>query len=164
MTYKIFTDIFRQQVATLSFEKGLHLATTISKELFPDYLHFFERHNWGAPERLTKGISVCERSITEASAIEEIKALAAEVHSVTPDTEDFGDWDGSCALNAAASVWFALTYLVDKDPRHLIALGGNYTDTIDVRLHELGIKGETEINNHPLMQAARQKLLSLSAP
>ena len=164
MTHQAFTSTLEGRVAGLSYEKGLQLAITISKELFPDYQHFFEQHAWGDPDLLAKGIALCELSTCKQLYPEEIKTLAAQVYGVAPDTEDFGDWDGSYALNAATSVCDALNYLIDRDPSHLIAIGTYYTDTIDFKLHELGIKDEAEIGNHPRMHAARQKLLSLSIP
>jgi hypothetical protein len=163
VTYQEFTSLFEQQVARLPYEKGLHLAITICKELFPDYQHFFERRAWGNPDLLAEGIGLCELSPRKKVDPEKIQALAAEVAGVAADTDDFGDWDGSCALNAATSVGDGLHYLIDKDPGHLVAIGSYYTDTTYFKLHELGVKGETEIDNQPMMEAARQKLLSLSS-
>jgi uncharacterized protein DUF416 len=164
MTYQEFTSLFEPQVASIPYEKGLHLAITISKELFPDYQRFSERRAWGDPDLLTMGIELCERSLHKKINPEEIQALAAQVYAVAPDTADFGEWDGSYALNAATTVWDALNYVIDKDVSHLIVIGSYYTDTAYFKLHEMGIKHEAEIDSDPLMQAARQKLLTLSIP
>jgi hypothetical protein len=79
---------------------------------------------------------------------------------VTPDTEDFGSELGSYALNASASVYEALEYLLDNDNKHIFAISTYYTDTIDFKIQEECELKEAEIDNHPLMVGARQFLLS----
>ena len=102
MTYQDFTHKFTQQVVTLSYEKGLQLGLRITKELFPDYQRIFERHAWGDSSLLAEGIALAEFSITKEIEQQSAEVLGAEVYDVMPDTEDFGDFDGSYALNAAA--------------------------------------------------------------
>jgi len=56
----------------------------------------------------------------------------------------------------------ALKHLTGKDPKDIYAIGTLYTDTVDVKLHEMGIEDEDEIENHPLMQEAWRLVLQLS--
>ena len=49
-----------------------------------------------------------------------------------------------------------------KDPKDIYAIGTLFTDTTDIKLHEMGIEDEKEIENHPLMQEAWQLVLELS--
>jgi Protein of unknown function (DUF416) len=162
MTYQDFTLAFTRQVAALSYEQGLRLELGITKELLPDYQRFFELHTWGDPGVLAEGISLAESSITNNIDPRIAEALANKVYDVMPDTEDFGDFDGSCALNAAACAVALLSYIIDKDPKHLHAIGTLYCDTIYFRLKGMGVEAESDIENHPLMQAAWEKLLDFS--
>jgi Protein of unknown function (DUF416) len=84
------------------------------------------------------------------------------LYAVTPDTEDFADYDGSYGLNAAAALLHALKYLSGKDPKDIFAIGTLYTDTFDVNLYEMGIEEDAELESHPLMQEAWGLVLALS--
>ena len=161
MTYNDFVETFRNQVNTLSHEKGLELAISISKELFPEYQKFSETHNWGDPGLLLDAIKLCEESRTRALDKSDIDPMTTSLENVIPDTEDFGDYDGSYALNAGAAIHCSLHYTIDKSPKHLFDIGTLYTDTIDFKLHEMNI-AQKEIDNHPFMQQARQRLMVLS--
>jgi uncharacterized protein YjaG (DUF416 family) len=162
MTYNDFVETFEKQVNALSYEKGIELAITISNELFHDYQKFYETHNWGDPGLLLEAIKVCEESRTRVPDKAEIDHLTTRLEKVIPDTEDFGDYDGSYALNAGAAVYSALLYCIDKSPKYLFDIGTLYTDTIDFKLHEANVL-QKEIDNHPLMQGARQRLKVLSS-
>jgi len=161
MTYKVFVESFKSQVNTMSHEKGLELAIIICKELFPDYQKFSETHNWGDPELLLEGIKLCEVSRTRVLNKSDIDTLVNSLEKAIPDTEDFGDYDGSYALNAGAAVLSSLLYIIDKSPKYLLDIGTLYIDTIDFRLHETNVV-QNEIDNHPLMQEARQRLIVLA--
>jgi hypothetical protein len=84
------------------------------------------------------------------------------LYRVTPDTEEFGHYDGSNALNAAAALHHALKYIIGRDPKDIYAIGTLYTDTVDFKLHEMGIADKGDIESHPLMQEAGRLLLKLS--
>lgn len=161
MTYNDFVETFKNQVNALSHEKGLELAITISKELFPEYQKFSETHNWGDPELLLEAIKLCEESRTRVLDKSDIDPLITSLEKVIPDTEDFGDYDGSYALNAGAAVLSALLYTIDKSAKYLFDIGILYTDAIDFKLHETNVV-QNEIDNHRLMQEARQRLMVLS--
>jgi hypothetical protein len=115
----------------------------------------------GDPFVLAEALEVCEEANTRAISKEEIDPLFERLYRVTPDTEDFGDYKGSSALNAAAALLHALQYIPGKDPKDVYAIGALYTDTIDARLHEMDID-EDAIDNHILMEEARQLVLELS--
>jgi uncharacterized protein YjaG (DUF416 family) len=161
LTYKDFIETFKKQVIVLSTQKGLDLATAISKELFPDYQDFSEKHNWGDPRLLLEGIKLCEESKTRVLEKSDIDSVITRLDMIIPDTEDFGDYDGSYALNAGAAIHCALLYTIEKSPKYLFEIGTLYTDTTDFKLHQMNV-AQKEIDSHPLMQAARRKLILLS--
>ena len=162
MTYKAFIGTFQKQANTLSYEKGLAMAILLCQKLLPDYNAFSVAHQWGDPPTLEEALQSCRSSQTRNTTKEEIDPLFQRLYSVTPDTEDFGGYDGSYALNAAAALLHALQYISGKDPKDIFAIGTLYTDTIDVKLHEMDIDDENDIDNHVLMQEARQLVLQLS--
>jgi uncharacterized protein YjaG (DUF416 family) len=162
MTYKAFIDTFQKQVNALSYEKGLAMAVLLCQKLLPDYQAFSAAHQWGDPSTLKEALQSCKTAQTHSATKEEIDPLFQRVYSVTPDTEDFGNYDGSYALNAAAALLHALRYISGKDPKDIFAIGTLYTDTIDVKLHEMDIDDENDIDNHVLMLEARQLVLQLS--
>jgi hypothetical protein len=85
--------------------------------------------------------------------------MLIQVVAVTPDTEDFGDLSGSYALNAAASVYDTLQFILDKDPVHIIAIGTYLTDTVDFKIQEREHLTEEQIDEHPMMVEARDFML-----
>jgi uncharacterized protein YjaG (DUF416 family) len=159
MNYKEFTNTIQRQISLMPIQQGLELAVDICKKLFFDYQKFSETYQWGEPDFLLDGIRVCEKALTQHPDTSVVKDLIQKIESVTPDMDDFGSMLGSYALNASASVWETLQYLLDFDKTHIMAVSTYYTDTIDFKIQEEGELGETEIDNHHLMVSARQFLL-----
>jgi uncharacterized protein YjaG (DUF416 family) len=162
MTYKGFIQQLQKQTSALSYEKGLAMAILLCRKLLPDYQAFSVANEWGDSRVLEEALQCCESGQAGTVNKEEIDPLFERLYAVTPDTEDFGDYDGSYGLNAAAALLHALKYLMGKEPNDIYAIGTLYTDTIDVKLSEMGIEEEKEIENHPLMQEAWGLLLKLS--
>ncbi len=162
MTYTVFINSFRKQVNTLSYEKGLAMNILLCQKLLPCYQNFYEKNQWGDPMILQEALHYCEIARTHDVSKGEIDPLFKKLYSVARDTEDFGDYDGSYALNAAAALLHALLYISGKDPKEPYAIGTLYTDTLDAKLHEMDIGDENDIDNHVLMQEARQLVLQLS--
>jgi hypothetical protein len=138
------------------------MAILLCRKLLPDYQAFSATHGWGDPRVLEEAIQCCEAVQAGVVNEEGIDPLFERLYGVTPDTEDFGDYDGSYGLNAAAAILHALQYHTGKDPKDIYAVGTLYTDTVDVRLYEMGIEEDEEIENHPLMQEAWRLVLELS--
>jgi hypothetical protein len=162
VSYDEFNERLKSQASVLSYEKGIHLTRTISQLLFPDYLSFCEKHQRGDPARLLQGMGLIASAIPGAISIQLLDGLMKEIANGMPDTENFGNWDGSYALNAAVCIYYSLEYLKKRDPKELFSIGTCYTDTVDFKLREQWIEGDVEIDKHPLMQEARQLLLQLS--
>jgi uncharacterized protein YjaG (DUF416 family) len=162
MTYTCFIQQLQEQTSALSYEKGLAMAILLSRKLSTNYQAFSDRHGWGDPRVLEEALQCCEAAQTGEVSREKIDPLFERLYAVTPDTEDFGDYDGSYALNAAAAILHALQYLSGKDPKDIYAIGILYTDTTDAKLHEMGIEEEGDIENHLVMQEAWQLVLRIS--
>jgi uncharacterized protein YjaG (DUF416 family) len=158
MEYNVFQTQLYERISSMSFNDRTRLAIETCKRLLPDYVSFHQAHRWGDPDRLRDGIRACEEWLTGVGDSVKTGELLQRVDAVTPDTDDFGDFDGSFALNASAAVASALKHLVDRDFEHIMGIAMLYTDTIDFKLHGSGIQDE-EIGLHPMMTEARRFLL-----
>jgi uncharacterized protein YjaG (DUF416 family) len=163
MTYRDYIQQLEKQTSALSYEKGLAMAILLCRKMLPGYQAFSVTHEWGDLRVLEEALQCCEAAQADAVNKEVIDALFERLYAVTPDTEDFGDYAGSFGLNAAAALLHSLQYVKGKDPKDIYAIGTLYTDNIDLKLHELDIEDEDEIENHPLMQEAWRLVLDLTS-
>ncbi len=78
--------------------------------------------------------------------------MITQLDAIIPDTDDFGDWDGSYALNASLSVLETLEYLVDRDKSHIKSISTYMTDTVDFKIAQADndILDE-DVWRHPMM-------------
>jgi len=159
MNYKEFTDRFKKQVFTLTYERQLDFALSICKRLFSDYQNFYNQQKWGNPELLMDAIKICEQAKNDSPTKPEIETMLSNIEAITPDTEDFGDEIGSYALNACVAVLHTLQFLLTKDSLEIFYIGNALYDTIDVRVQEDQDLSEEEINQHPLMQDTKHFLM-----
>jgi len=154
-----FVSLFKRQVYTLSFEEGLDLALMVCKRLYFDYETFVSSEHWGDNDLLMDAILLCEQS--KANKIENsgLEKMLSKVDTITPDTEDFGYYNGSYALNAANSVSETLAFIIDKDLEHIFNIGTYLTDTVYFRIQEKQSLPEEKIDEHPMMTEARNFLI-----
>ena len=161
MNYQDFTKTIQNQISLLPQERLLDLALKICKELFFEYQTFSEKYKWGNPDFLLDGINLGDMALKNEGDFTQIRELMSKIDSVTPDMNDYkSDELASYALNAAASVYETLEFLLDNDRLHIINLATYYTDTFDFKVREDNDLTPEEIDNHPLMIKARQFLLN----
>ena len=137
MNYKEFTEIIKFQINNLTDQKCIEFGLWICNRLLPEYQNFHDLNNWGDPDKLKEAIEFCETSnlnnITDQNILAE---LIEQIDTIIPDTEDFGDYPGSYALNSGTSVLELLEYFVDKDKSHIVNISEYMTDTIDFKIAE----------------------------
>jgi hypothetical protein len=161
MNYQEIIAEFEGRVQCLSNRKQLEVGIAICKSLFFDYKHFFELCHWGNPDILLDAIHNSEDSLAGQTDISMVNHLAGEVARITPDTDDFGEYIGSYALNASLVVQETLQFILDSRVSHIIDSGALYLDTIDFRIHEeVNIPGY-DTTDHPLMAQARHFLIQI---
>lgn len=151
MNYKDYTTTLKSQTAKGTYEHQLKFALLICEKLYFDYCKFTEMENWGSPDLLMDAIKVCQNAIHSPVDTNEIKALLPQIDQITPNTNDFGNWLVSYALNASASVYETLEFIVDRDKAHIYNIGTLYTDTIDFKIQEKIDLTDQEIEKHPRM-------------
>ena len=161
MLLKDFETKFKRQVYSLTFDKSLDTAIKVCKILYFDYERFERAESWGDCAVLMDAIKFCELSRTQNTDSKMIQELLNKIDAITPDTEDFGSYLGSYALNAANAVSETLEFLLAKDPLHVYHVGSYFTDSIDFKIHESN-KGnihQIQIDQHPMMIEAINFLL-----
>ena len=134
------------------FER-IQFGLDICRRLLPDYHDYELKDNWGDADTLIKAISFIDNIENhETVDLEKLDLLINMVDKVIPDTEDFSDWEVSFALNASVSVLELLSYIKDKDYKHIMTISTLMTDNIDFKLHMKNDNiSDKEIDNHPMM-------------
>ena len=160
MNFQEFNSALKNHIYSLTFAKQLELAVVLCKKMFFDYHKFYEIHKWGNPDSLTYAINLLEKYHEIPVNADDINKLLLEINSVIPDTNDFGDVNGSYALNASAAVFETLQFITDKNPNHILNISTYYTDTLDFKIQETRDLSENQINNHPLIVEVRNFLIN----
>jgi uncharacterized protein YjaG (DUF416 family) len=131
----------------------IHFALDICKRLLPDYIDFESKNNWGNSNTLSQSIKYLDSNVYENKTdLNEIDSLIKKVDSVVPDTEDFSDWDVSFALNSSLSIFELLTYIKDRDYKHIMNISVLMTDNIDfkIQMNNNNIL-DYKIDNHAML-------------
>ncbi len=151
MNYQDYTTILKAQTSSQSYLSQLRFAILICKKLYFDYQKFTEMYNWGNADLLMDAIKVCETEIDNPVDMNYLKGLIPKIDLITPHMDDFGSELGSYALNASASVYETLEFIIDKDKTHIYNIATYYTDTIDFKIQEEKDLTDVEIESHPEM-------------
>jgi hypothetical protein len=162
MLYSEFVSILKERVSLLSYERSLRLAMKISKRLFFDYQAFFEIYQWGNPDLLMDAITVCEQPVNSTMDLALTKELIDKINKVIPDTEEFGEYLGSYALNASTVVVEMLQFTLDKSAARIFDICSLYIDTIHFKIAEEMNLGNEDTSKYPLMAQAQEFLIDLT--
>jgi len=111
MTRSEFKNLFAAKTDRLNSDKLIEFGLTICERLLPDYIVFSESQNWGNINILKECIEFARLSKGKILSHSGIKSYLDKLDPIIPDTEDFGDFDGSYALNASAAVYELMMYI-----------------------------------------------------
>jgi len=143
---------FNKQIDQTSDAGLVNFGLDICKRLLPEYIHFYNKHKWGDPNALETAINYCESYETSKFQTQLLQDHWDRVSEVTPDMDDFGDYDGSYALNAGCAVMALLSFLIDGNKESVKEISTYITDTIDFKLLEANPNlADNEIRTHPDM-------------
>ena len=159
MEYAEFREHLHGRITGMAPDDQLRFALEICKRLYPHYARFHDVHKWGDPEILLDCIRVFENVLQGQRDIVVVSDLRSRVDAVIPDTEDFGDFNGSYALNASAAVAYTLQFVLEQSPENVFHAATLCYDTADLRVSESGVLDEREIERHPIIEEARRFLL-----
>lgn len=133
-----FEHEIKTKLTTLP-EKGRILFSVLACEkLYPLYVAFEERYNWGCSKVISNAISLSYEFLIDNHVIGAavIKDIIEKIDLVTPDMEDFGSPLGSFALNSATSIYSTLQYLLDGNINHITDVVSYALDTVDLFIQE----------------------------
>jgi uncharacterized protein YjaG (DUF416 family) len=130
--------------------------------LLPEYEYFHKKHDWGNFELLVQGIEFIEKNREQLNK-QEAERLITQLDAVIPDMDDFGDWDGSYALNASLSVLETLEYLVDRDKTHIKSISTYMIDTVDFKIAQADNDiPDKEVWQHPMMMNEMKRQIEMT--
>ncbi len=159
MEFTTFREQLSKRIMGMTSDDQLRLALTICERLYPDYASFYDKYKWGNAELLLDAIRACEDALQGREDIQVVVGLRSRIDVMLPDTEEFGDYDGSCALNASAATAYTLQFVLDRLAENVLHAATLYYDTIDLRVNASGVSQEVDIDRHPMMEEARRFLL-----
>jgi uncharacterized protein YjaG (DUF416 family) len=159
-----FEQILSKQFKRLPYHRQIGFALWICKRLYPEYEYFQKKEQWGNASLLAEGIAFIEKhQVAQAFDVTQVQRLVESIDEVTPDMDDYGDYHGSYALNAAIVVMEALRFLADREVEHLLAISTYMTDTIDFKIHEANENKNDGSNwQHPRMQQEMNRQLEMT--
>ena len=160
MNYHDYISRLKIKTNLQPYKKQLEFAVMICKKLYCEYQQFVKVYQWGDADLLMDAINVCQQSIENSADIYSIKELILKIDIIIPHMDDYGSESGSYALNASASVYETLEFIVDKDKIHIYNIAAYYTDTVDFKIQEDKELSAFEINSNPHMIEARNFIIN----
>lgn len=159
----------QKELSKLSSKAKLLFGAVTCDHLYPNYLNFQKKINWGNPHTLRDAIDVIYLSIANDSLVtsDDIPALLDQVELNTPRPDSYPGADAYLALDACTAVMSGLEYIITADPDCIVAIATYARDTVGTYIrvrngferHEAvagpGIAGD------PLMIYEKQRQLKL---
>ncbi len=104
-------------------------------------------------------ILVCKHALDRRKDIQLIRSLRSRIEDITPDTDDFSDYDGSYALNACGAVVHTLQLVLDGSVDHVFNAAICYYDTADLSVNDSSLIEDRALQHHSVIEVARRFLL-----
>ncbi|CAN0605912.1 unnamed protein product [Ectocarpus sp. 12 AP-2014] len=132
----------------------MKFAIEVCEKLFPDYKIFQEEYEWGNANLIADGLAACKQNANGLDTDEKsVQKLVSGIEKITPDTEDFGEVSGSLALNSAAAINLALSFILDNKTERISDIASLSYDSAYFKACQNYPKlSESEIENHPDLQ------------
>ena len=116
MNWNEYKDKLKSNIKGIPSEQKLQFAIEICDRLLPDYQNFSELYKWGKINKLRDGLKYCKEFANGIELeIDSAKKLIIEIEKNTPNSEDFGQVEGSLALNTACAISETLSFIMDKN-------------------------------------------------
>ena len=137
MNWNEYKDKLRLNIDGISSEQKLQFAIEICDRLLPDYQNFSELYKWGEINPLRDGLKYCKEFVNGIELeFDSVKKLIKRIEINTPNSEDFGQIEGSLALNAACAISETLNFILDKNNERIVDIGNFGYDTEYFKLGE----------------------------
>ena len=156
--WKEYQQNLKRNISLLADENKMRFAIEICHRLLPEYEKFYIKHEWGNYQFIVECLNYCqENSNLLKINLQTIEELIEKIDAVIPDTEDFGDLEGSFALNAGTAIESCLMFLKDRRDKHIINVASYMYDTIDFIVQEENENISTEErDSHPKILEERK--------
>ncbi|GAA3919744.1 DUF416 family protein [Chitinophaga oryziterrae] len=147
-------------LSELNFQKQLVFAYLTCARLYPNYVYFSAKYNFGSPDILEKSINYIHQNIFQHKIdIPTIKNFLEELDKATPYPENYDTVLVSASLDACNVIFETLNFLVDKDVKRLSDISTMATDTADMYIQEIDDLDfntdkdfQLKIDRHPIMK------------
>ena len=135
------------------------IAALVCNRLYPNYLLFTEKENWGNPSLFRNGIELLFKTATDGlRPVAQAQKLDDALDSAFPDLDDFTSSEASYAFDASSAFDSALQFLITGEKGHVVNCSIAAFDTVDMfvqMLHEMEpntLNLEQLIDADPYMQ------------
>jgi len=135
MMLRFNAELIGKRVGNLPKEYRIVFAACCAERLVPNYRVFVNAEEWG-DRRLLDDALTCVWQFVEGSAVtaDRIQQFISDVATITPDSEDFSGFLTSLAIDAAASVCYALRCCLDGAPIHSVHAAAVSINSLDAYL------------------------------
>ena len=164
-----FINEISQLLNLLSHKAKVLFAALTSERLYPHYVIFEERNNWGDSQLLQEALSVIYQYLIDENLItdEEIKDITTRIELVTPDTEDFDGIVTSFALDACTSLCSTLDFIISRNDDDILDVATYSRDTVYAFVQEkeqfstLDPSGDIQTEHDDFMVREKQRQRAL---
>jgi uncharacterized protein YjaG (DUF416 family) len=143
----------------LNFTKQLAFAYLTCERLYPNYIYFSKKYEFGNPDILRTTIDFLYSNLFDNKADKvKINSLIKKVDKNIPEPADYDTILASSALDASTVIIESLNFLIDKQTSRLDDISTMATDTADMYIQDVeNLDYNTDkyfqqkIDTHPLM-------------
>lgn len=142
----------------VEFRKKLIFGYLTCQRLFPNYVYFSTRYNFGNPEIIRGYLTDIRKIIVSGTGDIEFKGHEKNIENVMPTPHEFESVLASSALDACAGIIELISFIQDKDISRIESISTLAKDSVDMYIQEkenLDISSpdfEAKIANHYLMK------------
>jgi uncharacterized protein YjaG (DUF416 family) len=135
-----YRDEIKPKLETLSQVNRLLFTVLTCEMLYPNYVFFNKRVDWGDSTVLQDGMILIYQSIFNGGKYKQkdVEVAISNVDMITPDTDDFPGLITSFALDACTSIYSTLTYLIDSNIENIVDVAIYARDTVDMFVQDKG--------------------------
>lgn len=143
----------------VDFTKQLAFAYLTCERLYPNYVYFSKKYEFGNPDILRTSIDFLHSNLFDNKADKtKINSLIKDVDKNIPEPADYDTILASSALDASTVIIESLNFLIDKQTSRLDDISTMAIDTADMYIQDVeNLDYNTDkhfqqkIDTHPLM-------------
>lgn len=143
----------------LDFTKQLAFAYLTCERLYPNYVYFSKKYEFGNPDILRTAIDFLYSNLFDNKTDKvKINSIIKKVDKNIPEPADYDTILASSALDTCTTICESLDFLIDKDISRLDSISTFSTDTVHMYIDvtdnldfNTDKNFQHKIDNHPLM-------------